>query len=190
MSTKFEAGGQAGTTPTPPQPGGATEAEVRITAAYVAAVFSGIALIVACVALGLSLRPRTTTAAPPVGQAASTRAEPSAHCPAAAGLPSTANDHGAAPTTGTSLNVEAGDFFFSPTCELSVRTGSTVTLTVHNSGQALHNVTFSDQGIDADVAPGQTVTVNVKVGAAGTYAYFCKYHRTSGMVGTLVAGGT
>ena len=164
--------------------------EVRLTASYVAAVFSGIALIVACVALGLSLRPRTTTAAPASGQASSAGAAPSAHCPTSAGLPPTANDHGAAPANGTALKVEAGDFFFSPTCELSVPAGSTVALTVHNGGQALHNVSFRDQGVDTDVAPGQTVTVNVKIGAAGTYAYFCKYHRTSGMVATLVAGGS
>jgi plastocyanin len=33
--------------------------------------------------------------------------------------------------------------------------------------------------------------VSVKTAAAGqTYTYFCKYHRTSGMAGVLVAAGS
>ena len=109
----------------------------------------------------------------------------SAACP---GLPKPIRDHGTATATGTSVTLAAGDFFFSPTCERRVPVSSTVTLTVHNGGQALHNVSFPDQDIDTDVPPGQTVIVHVKVGAAGIYAFFCKYHRTSGMAGALVAG--
>ena len=198
MSPAFETGDQSSGRAIPQQPAagppagvapGASEVEVRLTASYVAAAFSAVALIVACVALGLSLRPRPAAApvaagTSPAGAATATR------CPASAHLPPTANDHGAAPAAGTALNVEAGDFFFAPTCGLNVPTSSTITLTVHNGGQALHNVSFPDQGIDTDVAPGQTVTVNVKIGGAGTYGFFCKYHRTSGMVGTLVAGGS
>lgn len=159
----------------------ATEVEVRLTASYVAAVFSGLALILASVSLGLSLRPRSTVAAPP------SAAVPSAHCPASAHLPATVNDHGAAPVAAANLAVEAGDFFFNPTCGIAVTANSTVMLVVHNSGQALHNVSVPDEGIDTDVAPGQTITVPVKVGVPGqTYTYFCKYHRTSGMVGALI----
>lgn len=93
------------------------------------------------------------------------------------------SDHGAKAAGGAAVQLEAGDFFFSPTCVTSAPAG-TVTLTVKNTGQALHNVSVPDQGIDMDVPAGQTITVNVKVGDA-VVNYFCKYHRTSGMVGGL-----
>jgi plastocyanin len=161
-----------------------------------AVVFAGIAVFLSIVGIGLSFRNvddarRISRSAAPTpaqtGSAPGAASTPT--CPTSARLPAGANDHGAVPAQGTTLTLEAADFFFKPTCVVSVTPGSTITLTVHNGGQALHNVTFPDQGIDTDVAPGQTVTVNVKVGAAGTYTYFCKYHRTSGMVGALVAGG-
>jgi plastocyanin len=168
---------------------GPSDAEVRLTAAYVAAVFSVIAVLLSSVALGFSLRPRRASSPPAGVPRAPANSTSSTSCPASAHLAAGANDHGAAPATGTEVSVQAGDFFFTPTCVIDVAAGATVTLTVHNGGQALHNVTFADQGVDTDVAPGQTVKVTVKIGGAGSYPYYCKYHRTSGMVGALVAGG-
>jgi plastocyanin len=101
----------------------------------------------------------------------------------ACGLSGNVSDHGAKAAGGASASVEAGDFFFSPTCVTSAPAG-TVTLTVMNTGQALHNVSVPDQGIDMDVGAGQTITVPIKVGDA-VVNFFCKYHRTSGMVGGL-----
>ena len=105
-------------------------------------------------------------------------------CPAAAHLTGRVNDHGAAAASGPLLQVQAGDTFFAPTCETSVPAG-TVTLVVRNTGRALHNVSVPGQGIDTDLAAGQTITVHVKV-SGGAVAYFCKYHRTAGMVGSLL----
>lgn len=131
----------------------------------------------------------TSTASTPAGGGESSGGS-GATTGACPGMPSPVNDHGTATATGATIDMQAGDFYFSPTCERAVPPGTTVTLTVHNTGQALHNVSFPAQGIDTDVAPGQTVTVSVKVGGAGqTYAFFCKYHRTSGMAGVLVSGG-
>ena len=112
----------------------------------------------------------------------------SAHCPANAGFTSTVNDHGAAPVKGAQAAVEAGDFFFSPTCQTQAPASGTLTLVVHNSGQALHNVSVPDQNIDTDVQAGQTISVAVKVGSA-PFTFFCKYHRTSGMVGAIIPSG-
>ncbi len=64
----------------------------------------------------------------------------------------------------------------------------TVSLAVHNGTQTLHNVTIQSLGIDADVPAGLTVTVMVQVGSA-PLPFFCKYHRTSGMVGALLPSG-
>jgi len=86
--------------------------------------------------------------------------------------------------TGSSVSIEAGDSFFAPTCVTDLPAGS-ITLTVRNSGRALHNVTVESLGIDEDVAAGQTITVTVRVGSS-PLPFFCKYHRTSGMVGALL----
>jgi plastocyanin len=116
--------------------------------------------------------------------APTTSAAPTTPCPASAGLGSTVSDHGATPATGSRLSIEAADLYFVPTCITQVPPGS-ATLVVHNRGQALHNVSIPNQGINKDVAPGKTITLLVKVGG-DPVQFFCKYHKTSGMVGALV----
>jgi plastocyanin len=109
-------------------------------------------------------------------------------CPASAGLPANTNIHGAVAASGNQFSIEAGDFFFSPTCLTKVP-GGTVTLTVHNSGVTLHNVSIPSLRIDMDMASGQTITVKVKMGSA-PQVYFCKYHRGAGMLGALLPAGS
>jgi plastocyanin len=159
-------------------------------------VLAGIAVLLSVIAIGFGFRaideskrniravgPATSTAvAAPASKGAG------ATCPPSAGLTGNVSDHGAAAASGSTLSLQAGDFFFSPTCEISVTAG-TVTLQVRNTGQALHNVSVTAQNIDMDVSPGQTITVPIKVGAAPV-SFFCKYHRTSGMVGALVPAGS
>jgi plastocyanin len=118
---------------------------------------------------------------------ATTAAGGSGSCPAGSGLSGNIADHGAAAATGSTLQIEAGDSFFAPTCETGVPTG-TVTLVVRNTGKQLHNVSVPGQSIDTDVAPGQTITVKLKQGGKAL-PYFCKYHRTSGMWGSLLPQG-
>jgi plastocyanin len=108
-------------------------------------------------------------------------------CPANSGLTGNVKDRGAAAATGSTLTIEAGDFFFTPTCETSVQSGA-VTMVVKNTGQALHNVSIAAQNIDMDVAPGETITVQLKLDKDAV-PYLCKYHRTSGMVGSLIPSG-
>jgi len=110
-----------------------------------------------------------------------------ASCPASSGLSGPITDHGAQAASGSELSVEADDSFFAPTCVTAVPEG-TVQMVVHNSGQALHNVSIPDQHIDVDVAAGETITVSVEL-SGGAVPYFCKFHRTSGMVGSLISTG-
>jgi plastocyanin len=119
---------------------------------------------------------------PPVASA--TTAGGAGRCPAGSGLRGSVNDHGAAAAAGPQLTILAGDSFFTPTCQTGVRAG-TVTLVVHNSGRILHNLSVPAQKLDKDVAPGQTITVKVELGGKAL-PYFCKYHRTAGMVGALL----
>ena len=113
---------------------------------------------------------------------------PSGRCPTSAGLPSNASDHGTVAASGRQLAIDANDFFFSATCVTGVL-GGTLTLTVHNVGQALHNISIPSLNIDMDVAPGQTITVQVQMGSA-PLVFFCKYHKGVGMYGALLPSGT
>lgn len=108
-------------------------------------------------------------------------------CPAESGLPANTNIHGSAVASGSQLSIEASDFFFSPTCITSVP-GGTVTLTVHNAGVVLHNVSIPSLHINMDMAPGQTIIVHLKMGKT-PLVYFCKYHVGAGMLGTLLPSG-
>ncbi len=103
-----------------------------------------------------------------------------AKCPASAGLPDGAKDHGSVKAPGSSVSLEAGDSFFAPTCATQVP-GGKVTVVTKNTGSALHNFSIPDQDIDLDVQAGKSITVDSLV-------FFCKYHRTSGMVGALLQG--
>ena len=120
--------------------------------------------------------------------AAPTTPRESATCSASAGLSGNVADRGSAPAAGATATLSAGDFFFAPTCVTKVPAG-TLSVRVSSIGQALHNFSVPDQGIDTDVEASKTITVQVKV-AAGPVTFFCKYHRTSGMVGVLIPTGS
>ena len=76
-----------------------------------------------------------------------------------------------APTATT--NVEMKDFAYVPTCA-SVPTGSTLTL--QNSGAAPHTFTIQGSEDTADVAAGETGTLDITNLSAGTYEVICTYH--------------
>ncbi len=101
-----------------------------------------------------------------------------------------ANDHGTKDVSGNSFELEAdndgSDFYFDPTT-LKGSPGAKVTLTVGNEGDVKHNFTLEDQGVDEDVDAGEDVEVTVTFPQSGTLEFYCKYHRTQGMVGQLQA---
>jgi plastocyanin len=106
----------------------------------------------------------------------------SAACPASVHFNGAVNDHGTGPAIGGTIT--AGDSFFSPTC-ISGESGGPVTLKITNTGSMLHSFTLPDGSVDKDVAPGQTITVTVNLGTS-PLLFYCKYHRTSGMVGAVI----
>ncbi len=111
------------------------------------------------------------------------RGKPSPTCPSSAAFQGAVNDHGSVPSKGASDSVIIGDAFFFPTCITGVA-ARTVTLVLTNQGRILHNISFPDQAIDQDVAPGETVAVQVRMGKQ-SLGFNCKYHRLAGMVGSL-----
>lgn len=60
--------------------------------------------------------------------------------------------------------------------EPSEFTAASTTITMTNEGQALHNFSQSDAGIDQDVAAGESADVDLSGLEAGTYDFSCKYH--------------
>ncbi|MBI2288107.1 MAG: cupredoxin domain-containing protein [Chloroflexi bacterium] len=69
---------------------------------------------------------------------------------------------------------------------MTVAKGKTVKFTI-TSRDTSHTFTIAELGINIAVDAGQTVTRELKVEKAGTFAFYCAVpgHRSAGMAGTL-----
>ena len=85
---------------------------------------------------------------------------------------------------GGSQEVEVDSFYFNPTL-FTAKSGDKVTLTLSNDSKVLHNFSVKEQNIDMDIPVGGKITVTVSFPASGTQVFFCKFHRSSGMLGGL-----
>jgi plastocyanin len=92
------------------------------------------------------------------------------------------------PPPGPTVTLHEVDFRFEP---VHVVMSPDQGLTITNDGTAVHNLTIDKTSVDVDVQPGQTTNLEAIGGAVGpgTYVFFCKYHRSRGMIGafTVVA---
>lgn len=98
------------------------------------------------------------------------------------------NDHGTTSLSGTELEMELDDFYFEPTF-VKAAGGREVRLSLSNKGNAPHTFTIDDLGIDEVLQPGAKATVTVKLPAGGTVAYYCRFHKASGMQGAFAVTG-
>jgi len=80
------------------------------------------------------------------------------------------------------------DFYFKP-MTLSGKAGQTMTIELKNEGKVEHNFSIPGQSVDQNVQPGKTATVQVTFPQSGTVQFFCKFHRSRGMTGSLTVGG-
>jgi plastocyanin len=97
----------------------------------------------------------------------------------------TANNHGSEDASGKSkLEVEQDNYYFAPTV-ITGKPGQKITIELKNDGSTLHNFTLESQTIDQDVQVGQDATVTVTFPQSGILEFYCKYHRSLGMVGEL-----
>lgn len=97
----------------------------------------------------------------------------------------TATDHGSKDVpAGGSQPVEVDSFYFNPTV-FKGKAGEKLTLTLTNESKIAHNFSLSEQSIDRDVPAGATVTVSLAFPSSGTLVFFCKIHRSTGMLGGL-----
>ncbi len=77
------------------------------------------------------------------------------------------------------------DFAFEPSV-FAMRTDQSIS--IHNEGQTVHNFSIEGTVADVDTQAGETTALEAIGGAAepGTYNLFCKYHRSQGMIGTII----
>ena len=100
-----------------------------------------------------------------------------------------ANNHGSRVVSGaSSASLDAANnsssFFFDPTV-LTGKPGQKLTITVKNTGNTVHNFTLSGGGANKDVQPGQSAKVTVTFPNSGSMEFYCRFHRSFGMVGEL-----
>jgi YVTN family beta-propeller protein len=97
-------------------------------------------------------------------------------------------DHGTVVVKdGTTLNVEADDYYFQPTF-LRGKPGQKITLEIDNNSSALHNISIPQQKVDRDILPKGRVRIEVTFPASGALRFFCKFHTALGMNGGLLVG--
>jgi plastocyanin len=59
-------------------------------------------------------------------------------------------------------------------------------ISITNEDSVLHNFSIEGTQVDVDIQPGTTFNGESAGLKPGTYPFFCKYHRTRGMVGVIV----
>ena len=78
--------------------------------------------------------------------------------------------------------VTASDNTFEPAA-ITASAGAGIEVT--NDGEAPHNFSVEGSGIDVDIEPGETVTVDTSELEPGTHDVECKLHSAAGMTATL-----
>jgi plastocyanin len=100
-------------------------------------------------------------------------------------LPGQVTDKGTKDATGaTSLAVEQDDYYFKPTF-IKATAGQKLTLTVKNEGKASHTFTSTELGVDKELKPGESASIDVTVPSADATLFFCRFHQSSGMQGAI-----
>ena len=96
------------------------------------------------------------------------------------------NDHGTGKVKkGNAVSIDANDFFFEKTY-IKGKAGKTVSVTVDNTGAVDHTFTVDAQGVDEELAPGDSIDVDVKIPKSGKAAvFYCRFHKATGMQGAL-----
>ena len=95
------------------------------------------------------------------------------------------SEHGTGKVKGGAVDLEADDFFFEKTY-IKAKAGTTVGVTIDNTGAVDHTFTIDAQDIDQELAPGDSVDVDVKIPKSGKAAiFYCRIHKSSGMQGAM-----
>ena len=100
-------------------------------------------------------------------------------------LDGTVNNHGTKDLgTATKLDVELADLYFAPTF-IKAKPGSSVDISLKNEGEARHSFTIDETSTNVELDAGQSSSVKVTLPASGALAFYCSFHRGSGMQGAF-----
>jgi plastocyanin len=100
-----------------------------------------------------------------------------------------ATNHGRTDVAGDSeFELELDDFYFGPTI-LEGEAGQSLTVSLHNEGDAPHTFTI-DGVVDDELQPGDEGTAEVTYPDSGALVFYCRFHRGGGMLGALSVGGS
>jgi plastocyanin len=137
--------------------------------------------LLAVAALGLAACGSSSKTSSSTGSASNASASASG-----GGYGSSAGSKTTVAATGSSgaLKIQMKDDFFSQKT-ITGKPGSTVKVALTNVGSNEHNFKIDGQKADADVEPGKSATVSVKIPTSGTVQFYCEYHKGLGMVGTV-----
>jgi plastocyanin len=103
-------------------------------------------------------------------------------------LSGSVTDKGTKTVSGSSIEIEADDFYFKPTF-VDAKPGTKLTVELNNEGKNTHTFTIDSAKIDQQLDPGKKATVQVTVPSSGNLNFYCRFHRGSGMQGAIVAKG-
>lgn len=116
-----------------------------------------------------------------------------AGCGGYGGSKKSSESEGSKSTTATdvggmsSVDVEMDDYYFDPAV-LKGDPGQKLTIELENEGEVEHNFSITSQSVDQDVQPDKKTEVTVTLPRSGTLKFFCKFHESQGMTGTLQVG--
>ncbi|MBI1886148.1 MAG: cupredoxin domain-containing protein [Chloroflexi bacterium] len=89
---------------------------------------------------------------------------------------------------GEQVSVKQDDFDFEPD-SLSGDAGQAVTVELENEGSVAHTFTIDELDVDETLQPGDTASVTFTLANGGSFAFYCRFHRSQGMEGTLTVSG-
>ena len=89
--------------------------------------------------------------------------------------------------TSPTVAMELDDNYFGPTF-VEVAPGAKVKVDLTNEGSRQHSVT-TDDGVDVVVDPDQTGEAELTAPSTGQLAFYCRFHRNTGMQGAIVVTG-
>jgi plastocyanin len=85
---------------------------------------------------------------------------------------------------GDEVELELDDYYFEPTF-LKASPGATVHVELENDGDDPHTFTIDALGIDQEVAPGDSASVDVTLPQEGAVRFYCRFHGGVGMQGAF-----
>jgi plastocyanin len=85
---------------------------------------------------------------------------------------------------GDEVSLELDDYYFEPTF-LKASPGATIHIELENEGDDTHTFTIDSLGIDQEVAPGDSATVDVTLPQEGAVRFYCRFHANMGMQGAF-----